>query len=154
MIRRATLADVEPMIDMLMRVKRASVYATVSVDKDRARKQMRQCISAPQAYAGVAEVDGKIVGALLGIKDPLWFSRMLEAKDIVFGCVDPKVSTPLLRDFIAWAWRDPRVVNVLMSQSSGQNIERTQQWFASQGFEVVGGVFRLGRYDEQQESAA
>lgn len=154
MIRRATLSDVEPMIDALMRTKRRSVYATVTVDKDMARKTIRQCISAPQAYAAITEHGGQISGVLLGIKEQLWFSRMSEAKDLVYHAARASDLRDLLEDFCAWAWKDQRVCAVLVGQSSGVQVERTTGVIRAQGFDLVGGVFRLGRWDVPNQQVA
>lgn len=154
MIRTATHSDVDGMLELMLRVKPNSIYAFVPFSKERARKTIRQCISGPQAYAKVAEFEGKIVALLLAVKDQMFFSERLEAKDIVFLCEKPQCSTPLLRDFLAWAWTDQRVANVLMAQSSGIEVARTTEWFQREGFELVGGVFYLNRWDVEGQKVA
>jgi hypothetical protein len=152
-IRAAAINDVEQLVDLLLRAKAKSVYATVLANRERMRRTIRQCVSAPQAYARVAEVDGRIVGVLLGIKDQLWFADKLEAKDIAFVSEEPNQSRVLLNDFCAWAWRDGRVFTVAMAQSTGIKVARTARWFQAIGFEQVGGVFLLNRWDAIGEAA-
>lgn len=150
-VRAATLADVEGILALGMRVKPRTVYATVAVDKERARRTCRQCISAPRAFARVAEVDGVIVSALLGITEELWFSSRREAKDVVFLSEHGISACVLVEEFKAWAWSDPRVVHAVLAQSSGVSMPTFERMLERSGFERVGSVFLLGRYDEASQ---
>jgi hypothetical protein len=154
MIRRATLADVASIMTLLMRVKVRTVYATTRISKERALKTLRQLISGPQCYAKVAVLDGKVIGVLLGIKEPIWFSPELEAKDITFACEEPLLSCALADDFCTWAFADARVCAVLLAQSSGVAVDRTTTWLERKEFERVGSVMRLGRWDWKEREAA
>lgn len=149
--RAASLADVETILALGMRVKPRTVYATMPVDKERARTNVRRCISSPQSFARVAEVDGKIVGVLLGVREELWFSSAREAKDLAFYAEHSLSACALVKEFKAWAWSDPRTVNAVLAQSSGVDVEKVDRWLPKMGFARVGGVFLLGRYDEASE---
>jgi hypothetical protein len=151
-VRKATLGDVQAIFALWMANKAATSYATVPVDRARALKSIRQCISGPQAFARVAvEDDGTIVGVLLGLKEELWFSPREEAKDLLFGAKHVLIGEALLREFCAWAWSFPRVVSVLMAmpyRGSGG-----AEMFESVGFVREGAVFCLGRHDVEQKVA-
>jgi hypothetical protein len=154
MIRKATVADVEQILAFLMRVKPRTAYATIAVDKERARRTVRQCVGSPQAYAKIVVRDGDVRGVLLGIKEELWFSARREAKDIVLACDVPAASCALVDDFKAWAWSDPRVVHVILAQSSGLAVDGMDRWMPKMGFARVGSVWCVGRWDEQSMRVA
>jgi N-acetylglutamate synthase-like GNAT family acetyltransferase len=147
MIRAAALSDVLLIEALLLRLKMHSEYATVPVDRERGRKMMRHCISSPQGFAWVAEHREKLCGVLLGIKQPIWFSARLSATDIVFYSQRPGDGRALVEQFTEWAWKDPRVEEVLCAQSSGHRVGRTDHWYQNLGFTRVGSVHRLARWD-------
>jgi hypothetical protein len=153
-IRKAGLGDVDAIFFALQRAKQRTVYCTTRVVRERAVKTIRQCISGPQAYARVATDEDGISGVLLGIKEQIWFSDLLEAKDIVFCSQTAAAARDLVQDFSDWAWSDSRVAAVLLAQSSGRDVGRTTKWFEAMGFETVGAVHRLGRWDVPNQRAA
>lgn len=153
-VRKATLSDVDGILALGMRVKPRTVYATVPVDKVRAHRTCRQCISAPTAFAMVHDDAGKIDAALLGVTEEMWFSSRREAKDIVFVSENPMASCALVEEFKAWSWRDPRVAHCVLAQSSGVNVAGTERWMERMGFERVGGVFMVGRWDVEGQKVA
>lgn len=154
MLRQAALSDVEQILDLHMRAKPRTVYATVLANRDVARRSVRQCISGPQAFAMVVEHEGVIRAALLGVKEGLWFSSRREAKDITFVSEDAMASCALVDAFKSWAWQDPLVVHVILAQSSGVNVEATDRWMEKMEFERVGGVFLCGRWDVEGQRVA
>jgi hypothetical protein len=155
-IRAATHQDIPEIVSLFLRLKRVSDYAMIPHDTERSKATIRKCISSPQAYAKVAlSKSGEIVGCLLGVVDSLWWSKLRYASDIGFFSQVPGAGSDLVDDLEAWAWRQNGVVEVLLAQSSGVDVDRTDHWYQSKGYARVGGVFRKTRYEAfGQESAA
>ena len=119
MIRRATLADVPALEDMLLKVKRRSEFCTVKVEFERARKAARQCISSQQGFAAVAEHDGKITGCMLGVVTSLWFSPQKIGSDIAWVSFKRGDGRAL---FCAWMdWLNSKGAIPYMGQSTGRH---------------------------------
>lgn len=156
MIRLAAHGDIKEIVDLFLRLKRVSDYAFIPHNQERAMLTIRRCISSPQGYAKVsASKSGAITGCLLGVADQLWWSTRRYASDIGFFSQIPGDGQELVADFEAWAWRQNGVVEVLLAQSSGCDVERTDAWYQSLGYTRAGGVFRKTRYEALgQENAA
>ena len=155
-VRKADHGDIPAIVDLFLRLKRHSDYVTIPHDIDRAKATIRKCISAPRAYAKVVvSKSGELVACLLGVVDDLWWSSRRYASDIGFFSQVPGAGDLLIDDFEAWAWGQNGVVEVLLAQSSGVDVERTDHWYQGKGYARVGGVFRKTRYEAfGQESAA
>lgn len=152
-LRAATLADVTAIVEYFLKVKRATPYATTTHNVEDMRKTVRQCISSPTKYLGLIEADGVIYAALLGTVEWFWWGRHKYATDYAFWSLCPRGGELLVKDFCGWAWKQPHVLEVLLGQSSGVQIEATHALFTSLGFEHTGGIFRLSRYDAMEAAA-
>lgn len=139
MIRRAIHADIPSIEALLLRAKRYSEYCTVKVEFERARKVMRQCISSPQGFAAVADHDGKITGALLGVTANYWFSAERFASDLGFYSQRRGDGRQLLAMFKAWA--DSKHATLQLSQSTGKHIAAVQRLYGAIGCVPVGTLF-------------
>jgi RimJ/RimL family protein N-acetyltransferase len=74
-VRPATDADVDALAEMGGRFFAFSPYArSVPFDPDAVRAVLAEAIGTPHAFVWIAEVDGTIAGALLGVLAPLWFN--------------------------------------------------------------------------------
>jgi hypothetical protein len=146
-IRAATHADIPALVDLFLRLKRVSPYATIPYSLDDARAAMRRCISSPGGYLALSESGGKVVAALMGETYPFWWSRRHYAADLAFYSTRRGAGEALVEDFCRWAWSRPNVVEVLMGQSSGKRTAATQRMFTRMGFEVAGGIYRMNRYE-------
>lgn len=152
-IRQATHADIPVLIELFLRLKRASPYVTAPHSLERARATMRRCISSPSGYLALAEHQGKIVGALMGETIEYWWSGRHYATDHSMFSTMPGAGSALVEDFCRWAWSRPNVLEVLVGQSSGDEPARTRALFEHLGFEYAGGLFRLARYDAMRGAA-
>lgn len=152
-LRPATLADVPAIVDFFLKVKKGSLYAGFKHNLEDMRLTMRQCISDPQKYLSIIEVEGVVYGALLGTLAWHWWGRHKYATDFAFFSQAPSGGERLMKDFCQWAWKKPHVIEVLVGQSSGMEIEATHSLFTSLGFEHAGGIYRLSRYDAQEAAA-
>ncbi|MFN8758715.1 MAG: GNAT family N-acetyltransferase [Tagaea sp.] len=74
-VRPATEADVDALAAMGGRFFAFSPYArSVPFDPETVRAVLAEAIGTPHAFVWIAEVDGTIAGALLGVLAPLWFN--------------------------------------------------------------------------------
>lgn len=146
-LRDATHPDIANLCELFLRLKRMGPYALQPHDLDRARSTMRRCISSPQGYFKVLEVNGELRGGLMGVVEEFWWSGRRYASDLAIFSQMPRGGELLVRDFCTWAWKQRAVIEVLIGQSSGDSIDATHNLFTSMGFEHAGGLYRLTRYE-------
>jgi len=139
MIRKATLADVLPIEDFCLRMKRRTEVVTIKVEFERARKAIRNCISSPQGFAMVSEHGGNITGVLLGVTSNWWFSSDRYASDIAFFSQRKGDGARLMDAFRQWA--DDKNAQLVMGMSSGQHMSTAKKFYELQGLVCVGHIF-------------
>jgi hypothetical protein len=147
MIRKATLSDVASIEELGLRLKMKTPYALWPYDRERALKQIRNCISSPIACAFVAEANEMLVGVILGVAQEMWFSKSRCASDLMFYSERAGAGYWLLRRFMAWAWGITSVKQILLGQSSGLDIDMVERMYMRLNFRKVGGLYELGRFD-------
>lgn len=152
-LRQATHADIPKLVELFIRLKRVGPYAFQPHDLERARKVMRQCISSAQGYLGVVELNEQIYAALMGVTDGFWWGPRRYASDLAFFSQAPRAGELLVKDFCSWAWKQNGVIEVLIGQSSGLDIEATHYLFESLGFDHRGGLYALSRYEAEGKAA-
>lgn len=152
-LRPATLADIPQLTTLFLRLKQGGPYAFIPHDLPTAQRAMRQCVSGPGKYLRVIVAGDVLVAALMGGTQPFWWGKRRYASDYALFSQIPRGGEWLVRDFCGWAWKQPGVVEVLMGQSSGDAIEATRALFEGLGFERVGGIFRLTRYEAMGREA-
>lgn len=144
MIRAATHNDLPAIIEIGRNTLSNSPCYPVEMDDYKASYSVRRCISDRSMCAFVAEVDGKVVGFILGMQEEHFFSRDYYATDLVF-CVEPKHADQavwLLRRFLRWANSFPKVKSIMLGISSGMDLNgRLGELYQRHGLKPAGGLF-------------
>jgi hypothetical protein len=143
MIRKATAKDLQAIIEMGYRLCDRTPQKHVKRDRPSIAKQLTVCMSSAFGCCFVAEHEGALTGAIVGIAQQYWFSNQRQAVDLMFVSERAGDGPRLLRAFIDWAWKVPGVVEVAGAQSSGIEIERTAEMYERLGFQRVGSVFSM-----------
>jgi len=144
MIRAATHNDLAAMLVIGRNTLSNSPSYPVEIDDFKASYTARRCISDRSMCAFVAEIDGNVVGFILGMQEEHFFSRDCYATDLVF-CVEPEHADQavwLLRRFIRWAKSFPKVKSIMLGISSGMDLNgRLGELYQRHGLEQAGGLF-------------
>lgn len=143
-IRPATDADIAQLVE-LGRLAHAESprYCGVKFSKKRAREFATMLVFFEWALVLVAEADGHVVGALMGVVAPHCFSSQLYASDIFFY-VEPAhrgstVGARLLREWERLLVADGRVKESALGISSEiGDIERTRKLYEKLGYRTAG----------------
>lgn len=154
MIRPAKTEDLPAIIAAGKRLKSRTEYAHVTIDVRRVGETLGQCICSALGFAVVAEHDGKIGGFMLGVAQPIWFSREREAADLITYAERPGDGIRMIRRFVDWGWSVPNVSVVLLAQTSGLDIERARVLYERVGGQMVGNIFTIPRKACVAEEAA
>lgn len=144
MIRNATHSDIAVMLDIGRETLKNSPSYPVDMDDYKASYSIRRCISDRNMCAFVAEVDGKVVGFILGMHEEHFFSRECYATDLVFcvGKEHAEQAVWLLRRFLRWAKGFSKVKSIMLGISSGMDLDgRLGELYKRHGFSHAGGLF-------------
>lgn len=141
MIRHACIADTTEFIALVERFRAVlPTYPGCEVDRMEVLHTFGRCVADARCLALVAERDGKLTGALLAMTQQLWFSKAKEATDLLTYAEHPGDGVALLRFFLKWARRQPRVEVITLAQSSGIEIERLRRLYERLGLKTIGSL--------------
>jgi len=154
MIRKATAADLQAIIEMGYRLCDRTPQAHVKRDRPSIAKQLTACMSSAFGCVFVAEHEKQITGVIVGIAQQFWFSNQRQAVDLMFVAERVGDGPRLLKAFVEWAWKVPGVVEVAGAQSSGIEIERTAEMYERLGFQRVGSVFSMNQRPKKPQARA
>lgn len=101
-------------------------------------------ISEDEYFSDVVLVNGIIEGVLIGMVGEIWWSRELQASDVVFYTTENGrgYGQKLAKRFLKWANAKPEVEMVGMSVSSGgEQAERAGKLLEHNGLHSVGGIY-------------
>lgn len=144
MIRTATHHDLKTILEVGRQTIEAAPTYPVTMDDTKASYIVRRCISDRSMEAFVAEVDGEVVGFILGMQEEHFFSKDWYATDMCF-CVLPEHASQavwLLRRFIRWAQKNPKVKSIMLGVSSGLDIGgRLGKLYEKHGIVSAGGLY-------------
>jgi GNAT superfamily N-acetyltransferase len=146
-IRRATAADLEPIIALGRQMHAEGYFRNVDFAEAKVRAALEHCLAS--GYIAVSAGADGIEGFLIGFVSELWYSSAKVASDLAFF-VRPNrrgsiTAVRLIQDFVAWA-KEQGAAEVTIVQSSGVRLEETARLFNGMRFDYRGGVFtwRLG----------
>lgn len=154
MIRAATFNDLPAVFELGVKLKKRTPYALLAVDHEMALKTLRGCLSSANGCVYVAEHDGKITGTIVGVAEPLWYSNKRVATDLLLYSGRRGDGKKLMQMFLYWATHHPNIVDITLGQTSGLHLELSDEWYRKQGFERVGGMFQMNRFDYMQARGA
>ena len=143
MIRDGRHEDIPAIIDIGQSLKSETDKTPVNLKK--AAAVLRTAISSAQHCLFVAEVNGKVVGFLVGGIQDIWYNDDKVASDLGFmtrdGFEDQAVW--LLRRFLRWARE--KNVPALMGLSTGlESSVRTGKLYETHGLKLMGGMYYGG----------
>lgn len=145
MIRKATPADFDRLLELGRAMHAESWYAYLPFDEEKLLLVFAALADNEDGYVRVYESDGAIKGGMVGAISELWFCRERCATDLALfvdtGARGGMVAARLIADFIAWA-DAKHVAEKSLSISTGVHKESTGQLFQHFGFEHVGGVYK------------
>lgn len=100
-IRMATHRDVPRIVELAVESVSQNPLPLV-IDRPAIKASIEEIIGSPQHYGVVAEVDGKVVGAVGAHTSPgFWFKRM-QCNVLMFYTRTPGAGAAMIRDFTAW----------------------------------------------------
>lgn len=136
MIRRATLDDVERLVEIGAQFHAASHWKDVApLRRDVAGESFASMIAAPQAAVFMSDN-----GFIAVVAVPLWFSDVLSAQEFCFWTGDGQ-GDALRRAAEAWA-REQGAELMLMGAHEPGPMERLSAWYGRKGYDPHARVFR------------
>tara|TARA_R110002020_G_scaffold475930_1_gene714610 strand:+ start:6823 stop:7272 length:450 start_codon:yes stop_codon:yes gene_type:complete len=145
-IRKAENKDISGIINLVKEAHSKSISHTVKLDPKTLRTNIQICILSAEHFVVIAEVDGKIEGALIGVTHQLWYSRRKQASDLFFYVTEngKGAGANLMRRFISWAKNNPGVKEIMLGTTSGiGDTERTKKLYERMGVVRIGDTFVL-----------
>jgi hypothetical protein len=154
MIRRAQFADIPAMAGVLADAHRRSVYADIAaIDVPHAKALLLGLVKADGApglggtIVRVAERNGAITGLIAGVRERVYdlaTPDTLRARDLFYlNAGDPRDSVRLLDAFLAWAGREPAVIEAQVSMTDAlMPSARTAKLYERRGFARHGLIYR------------
>lgn len=141
--RLATLKDIPAIVDLLTGFHERSPMSHIKVRPERVRNTLQQCINQREHRVWVAQTDEEpVVGVMVGITNPIWFSDKKQATDLVFAVKEPHTGLGyyLIRRFLAWARNAKGVEEIILSTTFGDN-ESLDAVYRKLGFTPIGKVY-------------
>lgn len=140
--RCAVAGDAQAVTNLLLRGRSELAHSLdIHEDIDKAQGVLAQFAASPAHFFYVLETGDEIVGALVGMVAPIWWSRDEVATDLFFY-VAPEYrghGIHLLKRFIAWAKGFDSVRRIFLSISIDN--ERAAQLYERVGFVRNGNSF-------------
>ncbi len=146
MIRKAENKDISGIMELVKEAHSSSISRFVKLDPKTVRTNVQVCILSAEHFVVVAELDGKIEGAMIGVTHQLWYSKKKQATDLFFYVTEEGigVGANLMRRFISWAKDNPGVKEIMLGTTSGiGDVERTKKLYERMGAMRIGDTFVL-----------
>jgi GNAT superfamily N-acetyltransferase len=145
-IRAPVAGDVEPLVEMGLRMHAESAYAFLPYERNKVIRLVQSFLDDSSSRCGlVAEADGKLVGMLGGYLSEYFFCSEVVACDMVLF-VDPAyrhglAAMRLVRAFRKWAI-EHGARELCLAISTNVNADDTGRFYERLGFTRVGGVYK------------
>jgi len=145
-IRKATYKDIKGLVDLCKEAHSKSVNEQLPVDNKTLIKSLQVIVLSREHCCYVTEVDGRIVGAIIGVTHQSWFSKKKQASDLFFYTSERgRGSGPFLfRRFVTWVRKESGAKQIILSTDSGIDSERTSELYTRMGCKKIGDVFHRG----------
>lgn len=154
MIREAKPEDIDAILELGLECHEQA-FTEYPVDIPESRRTISQFVLSPGKFAMVKEVDGEVLGVLLGFISPVWFSKAKESSDLLFYVRnDPRsvgAGTLLLKRFIRWSQDKGASGMALAVSFGGPKSQDTGKIYRKQGFSQVGGLHVI-QFNQQEKS--
>lgn len=146
-IRKATLDDIEQMVELGTEMHLESEYVRYSFDPIKVAKTLTGVIEDKNGIAIVAERDGSILGGMIGYVTSHYFGNDLVASDLaVFVTSEERkgrLALKLIYSFIEQA-KSLGANHISLANSTGVESDRIKALYERIGFKHVGYVFQMG----------
>ena len=147
MIREATRDDIERLVLLGSFMHRESErFEALAFDAQRLENTLATVIESAQGFAWVAESRGLVVGGMVAMITPHWFSPDLTACDLALFMLPEHRGTMaparLLNAYAAWA-RNQGAKQVLLGLMTGLHVEQTQALCERLGWRRAGVVMEI-----------
>lgn len=147
MIRAASAADIPRMVDLGRIMHGESpVFCRLRFDADKLASTIANTITSPHGFAQVAEQGGEVVGGMLAMVAPHYFSPDLVACDLaLFMAPEHRGGMAVVRlisAYISWADERGAVVKQL-GVMTGVNVDKTEALLHRLGWHRAGLVMEF-----------
>lgn len=147
MIRAATEADIERIVEFGAQLHAESRFARLPYSVDKCRALAASMVAEPDGHCAlIAERGGEPIGVMLGFIDEHFFTDARVASDVMLyivpQCRGGLAGPRLLDHFTAWAL-SKQVEMVEIGISTGVNVEASTRLYQRLGYRPVGIVFEL-----------
>lgn len=153
-VRAAKFADIPAMTQVLADGYARSIYAgTATFDGEATRQLLARALHrhGHQNNGGslvmVSDKDGSVEGVMIGMLDQVYpVLKELMVSDLLFVFTeraDPRDARDMIRQLIAWAEQNPKVVEVHLGVTNAiGDWERTAKLYERLGLQRCGAMFR------------
>lgn len=145
MIRKAKFSDIKEIIRICKEAHEKSISFHVPIDDKEATRSLQIVINSRDHCCFVTEIDGNIEGVMIGVSNPLWYSRKKQAADLLLYVTEKGKGTGtfLMRRYISWAKKQPGVKEIMIGTVSGIEYERTCKLYERMGAEKIGAIYYI-----------
>ena len=145
MIRQATKADIDPMIELAREMWTESRYKEKgNLDTEKLTELANILIDHKSGIIFVYEVAENIVGMFLGLVEEQFFNRTLKAVDLaLYVCPEHRSATigaKLIQQYVQQA-KELGAIDIVIANSTDINQRQVCQLYEAVGFKQVGGVY-------------
>jgi GNAT superfamily N-acetyltransferase len=147
MIREATTDDIQHLVILGARMYAESErFQSLRFDAQRLTSTIANVIDSPHGFARVMESGGEVVGGLLAVLTPHWFSPDLTACDLALFIAPEHRGTMapvrLLNAYAAWA-HESGAKQILLGIMTGLHVEQTEALCERLGWRRAGVVMEI-----------
>lgn len=146
-IRRASLEDIDQMVELGAEMHRESSYKQYSFDRRRTENTLVGIIEDRLGIPLVAEKDGVILGGIVGGVSQHYFGLDMVASELaLFITKDERKGRLALKILLAFIdeAKELGADQIAIGNSTGVEIERVKAIYERMGFKHVGFVFHMG----------
>ena len=147
MVRNAKTSDIAALVALGQSMHNSTNFSNCTYDAAKVAELMECLIGAEQGIVLVAEVDGQVVGGLVGAVLPQWFGPDLQASDYAFFIHPDHRGMLAFRLAAAFTKRAGELgaKRICLGNSTGYELERTKRLYERSGYELVGYNFVYSR---------
>lgn len=122
MIRKARPDDLNAIVALGLEALSRDAYESLVPSKEGVEETARACISSAQHFCWVAEKDGKVLGVLSAMTQPLVLYERSYANVLMWFCKVPGDGARLMREFIRWVRSRPAIKLVQYTGERGADL--------------------------------
>jgi GNAT superfamily N-acetyltransferase len=146
-IREATLEDIPALLALGQRMASESPrFSKLAFSDEKLTATLTDVIRSPRGFLWVAEEEAELLGVMVAIVHPHWFSDDLIASDLALFVYQHArggmAAARLVKQYKAWA-RESGAVLVQAGVSTGLGTETTAGLYERMGFERCGVILDL-----------